>query len=594
MTNINTDLSNVQYYATSTGSTTTDQNASGSTAVTPDNLPDGTYVITTPDNGSSWVPLSGISWDPNNLPPYVYADGRLFKYYQQANASEFVYKDVNYVNDGRGLLRIGYLSDLKYVQTGTQTTRVQVGEKDVVVGYQDVVVGTEQVQVGEKDVVTGYQDVVTGSEQVQVGEKDVLTGYQDVVTGTEQVQVGEKDVLTGYQDVVTGTEQVQVGEKDVITGYTDVVVGQRQVQVGETMTHNTVTTTHTLKVSRELDGKNDTGAVGDMLTRGTAVLTDAEQFFIDGKFAQYQVSGLTAENNQVSSSAAKLSATAEDATVLGSDDMYVAGDPVVGGKGNNYQSVSVTPDAGYMTMFEDGLDAGRKVTINSHPQVINELGNKAFTEYGFVVQDDSGKKTTAVLSGGQLVITDAAGKQTKLLPGQEYVVGSATDPVAKFYYKSMPGGANGTNEDRVVLDYFEKLTPDTKAALVAQGVPSDQLDSLRSVNRAAFGFRVPDGQGSYRMSAGVGNGNPLPVTSNNVKTYYDAHFYEPENIRLTYNTYQDVCQTEPIYETQDIIEKQPVYGKEPIYETRDITEKQPVYGKEPIYETRDITEKQPI
>lgn len=391
---------------------------------------------------------------------------------------------------------------------------------------------------------------------------DEIVGYktEKVQVGTQKVQVGTQKVQVGTEKVQTGTKKVKVGEKVVGTKTTKEPVS--------------------LSLGREIDGKNATGAIGDMLTRGTTQLSDASQFFKDGRFASYQVGSLTGENNQVDSGA-----TDPFQQKLGADDMFVAGDPEVGGKGNNYQSIKVLPQTGYMTMLEDGSDAGRKVTINSHPAVINTKGDKAFTEYGFVVQDDAGKKTTAALSGGKLKITGADGTVKTLAPGETYTIGSASDPVGKFYYASMPGGENGTNEQRLVFDSYEKPSQAVIDKLTQAGMSATDAAALRTKSQATFGFRIPDGKGSYRSSAGV-TGNALPTTTNNVKTYYDAHFSKPDGLDVNF----DKCTETPIKE--DVYEDCPIYEEKPKYEDRPIYKETPVYQNKqtPIYgKTQEIT-----
>lgn len=280
----------------------------------------------------------------------------------------------------------------------------------------------------------------------------------------------------------------------------------------------------TIRISRELDGRNDTGVIGEMLTIGTEQISETNRLFSLSKFA---VSSLLAEDNQVLPEVTMV--MADNAYgVLCEDDMYVAGDPLAGGKGNNYQPVTINPAPGFYTMLEDGRPDGPRVTVNAHVDTINNQGDTAFTQYGFIVENEAGQRTRAVLSGGQLLVTDPQGNQFKLLPGQEYIVGDPNDPQAKFYYDDVPGGENGVNEPRLVFESYEKPSPEVIADLMGRGVDEAAARGLRSTTRLTFGFRVPDGQGSYRMPDGVGGGASLPVTNNGVKTYYDAHFYEGE------------------------------------------------------------------
>ena len=281
-----------------------------------------------------------------------------------------------------------------------------------------------------------------------------------------------------------------------------------------------------IRVSRELDGLNNTGVIGELLTIGTANLSEANKYFAMGKFS---VSGLLAEDNQAVSSAARLFQVQgqPDCGVLCADDMYVAGDPGVGGKGNNYTFNDVNVNPGFYTMFEDGREGGPKMTVNSHVDTINPEGDKAFTEYGFVIQDKDGVKTQAMLSGGVLTLLDANGQSRKLLPGQEYTVGNGTPPTAKFYYADVPGaGENGATEKRLMVDYYETPSQEAVAQLVAQGVRQEDAEQLISKTTFSYGFRTPDGTNTYAMSEGVGAGAALNTLPNGVKTYYDSHYSE--------------------------------------------------------------------
>jgi hypothetical protein len=281
-----------------------------------------------------------------------------------------------------------------------------------------------------------------------------------------------------------------------------------------------------IEVTRELDGVNDTGIIGELLTVGTSHLSEANKYFAMSKFA---VSGLLAEDNQAVSTAATLSEPVggDCDPVLCEDDMYLAGDPGVGGKGNNYQYQHVNVNPGYYTMFEDGRNGGPKITVNAHVDQINPQGSKAFTEYGFVVQNEQGVKTNATLSGGVLTIVDGNGQSRKLLPGQEYTVGNPGDPVAKFYYADVPGaGENGSTEKRLMVDYFEKPSQETINNLVAQGAKPADVQALRNRTTMSYGFRVPDGINTFALSQGVGSGAALTATKDGVKTYYDAHYTE--------------------------------------------------------------------
>ena len=288
-----------------------------------------------------------------------------------------------------------------------------------------------------------------------------------------------------------------------------------------------------IDVTRELSGTNDTGVLGELLTEGTQHLADVNKFFAMQKFL---VSGLLAENNQAVGSQAVISAPSGQIPnyVLGADDMYVAGDPGVGGKGNNYQYLPINVQPGYYTMLATGNDNGQKLTVNGHVDTINPDGNKAFTEYGFVVQDPQGLKTQATLSGGQLTIVDANGQSRKLVPPDSYTVGNPNDPTAKFYYADVPGaGKDGQPEKRLMVDYFEKPTQAVIDNLEAQGANPLEVANLRSKTTLSYGFRIPDGTNTFASPEGVGAGNPLKTTTNGVKTYYDSHYAEDEHHTLT-------------------------------------------------------------
>jgi hypothetical protein len=289
---------------------------------------------------------------------------------------------------------------------------------------------------------------------------------------------------------------------------------------------NNATANSQLEVTRELSGVNDSGIVGEQLVDGTRNLSDFNRFLAMVKFA---VQSLLAENNQAVGSQAVISAPAgvtDNPYVLGADDMYVAGDPGVGGKGNNYSYIPMDVRPGYYTMLTSGIDSSRKVTVNGHVESINPEGNTAFTEYGFVVQGENSQKTKATLSGGQLTVIDPNGNTQKLLPpGGTYIVGNPSDPTARFYYADVPGaGQNGQPEKRLMVDYFDKPSQATIDHLVAQGVSPTDAAALRSKTTMSYGFRIPDGVNTYAASAGVGSGTALKVASNGVKTYYDSHY----------------------------------------------------------------------
>jgi X-X-X-Leu-X-X-Gly heptad repeat protein len=511
---------------------------------------------------------------------------------QYQTGTEQVQTGTKQVQTGTELVKTG----TKQVQTGTEkyqtgTEKYQTGTEQVQTGTKQVQTGTEQVQTGTELYQTGTEQVQTGTKQVQTGTEQVQTGTELYQTGTEQVQTGTKQVQSGTERYQTGTERVQTGTQQVQTGTEKYQTGTEQYQSGtERVQTGTKISDYTTKiekgridVNRELDGKANAGAVGDIIDGGTSQLMDANKaasFFNSPVAEQYKVSGLTSENN---------TSQGEHADILkktDADDMYVAGDPVVGGKGNNYDPKTITPGTGYLTMFEDGTDNGRKTTINAHVDTINQEDKTAFTEYGFVVQDDDGQKTTATLSGGQLKIDGQV-----LLPGQEKVIGDPNDPVARFYYAAMPGGENGSEEQRLVFESFEKVTPETRQQLIDKGANPAEVDAMRSKTQATFGFRIPDGEGSFRSSAGVEGG--LSETTNGVKTYYDAHFSEPDSKSLETTKYHKEPIYSPVYTDKPVYEERPTFGERPVYTDEPVYEECPTYGERPVYTDEPVYEERP-
>jgi putative membrane protein/RND superfamily putative drug exporter len=497
-------------------------------------------------------------------PQFISTGGQVYQYAQTTDKT-LSYKAAN--SKKNHTLSLTYTGQNKPNSNvvGYEQSREQVGTTRYVSAYKNVPAGTERYVTGTERYQTGTKSELTGYKNVQVGTEKYVTGTEKYVIGTESYQTGTKSVLTGYKDVQVGTEKY-------VTGTERYVTGTERYQTGTEITgYNTTVEKGRIDINRELDGRANGGAVGDILDGGTSVLMDANKassFFTGATASQYKTTSLLGEDNKTNGEGVDLFKKAN------SDDMYVAGDPVVGGKGNNYDAKTIVPDTGYMTMFEDGTDAGRKVTINAHVDSINPQGNRAFTEYGFVIQDDQGQKTTAVLSGGQLKINGQA-----LQPGQEKIIGDSNDPVAKFYYASMPGGENGANEQRLVFESYEKPTAETRQKMLDAGANPAEVDALRSKTQASFGFRIPDGKGSFRSSAGVAGG--MATTSNGVKTYYDAHFAEPDSFSLETTKYNK----EPIYG--------PVYGERPTYGVRDtygergVFEKQPQYEEQPVYGVRE-------
>lgn len=285
----------------------------------------------------------------------------------------------------------------------------------------------------------------------------------------------------------------------------------------------------TFFVSAELDGRHETGFVGDFLTTGTQNLSEAQKALL---LERYKANGLFDANADLVGDTAKLIGESwEDKALSGADDMYVAGDPLVGGKGNQYAAVHVDAGERYVTMFKDGGEHGRGIVANALSEPINPEGNTAFTQYGLVFTDDHGNESKLKIAGGTATVTDHTGKEVKIRPPHgEYVVGDPADPVARVYYAEL----EGKGEPRLVVDYYEKPTPEAVEELVAAGLDRHTAENKRSVTTASFGFRVPDDHpgGTSRLPMGRRNGKPLMETKDGVKTYYDVHWNESEKTKF--------------------------------------------------------------
>jgi ribosome-associated protein YbcJ (S4-like RNA binding protein) len=277
-----------------------------------------------------------------------------------------------------------------------------------------------------------------------------------------------------------------------------------------------------LWISRELDGMNNIGAVGDLLTVGTDKMSEANKYFI---LEKYKANGLFDTQDGLTGSKATLTG-AEAKDVLNNDDMFVAGDPEVGGKGNAYKSVDIKPAAGQVTtMFKDGVAGGRGITANALSEAINTKGDIAYTQYGMVVRDDAGAATKIQIAGGVPTITKPDGTKASLKPGETLTIGDSHDPVAQLRYATLPG----KGEPRLVVDYFEKPTQASIDELVSKGMKPADAAALRTKTTASFGFRIPDGKGTTRSPQGLAD--PMLTTSNGVKTYYDVHWDEAQRTK---------------------------------------------------------------
>lgn len=313
----------------------------------------------------------------------------------------------------------------------------------------------------------------------------------------------------------------------------------------------------TLNISRELDGFKNGGIVGAMLNAGTANLASSKSAFTDSK---YLVSSLFDTNAALALETATVSSL-DKSYVQCADDLFVAGDPLVGGKGNNYASLDVSPKVGISTMFKDGATTGRGIVVNGQADTINAEGKIAFTQYGTVLKDDTGAQTKVQIAGGVTTITKPDGTTQTLLPGQSYTVGNPNDPSAKLYFAELPG----QGEPRLVMEYYEKPTAESIAKLVSDGVSPEDAAAFRKKTTASFGFRIPDGGNTTRSPQGTGNSTPL-LSSNGVKTYYDAHWNEADCsvYEVKKPVYPPPVYTPPVY-TPPVYQQPVYYYPPPIY-----------------------------
>lgn len=274
---------------------------------------------------------------------------------------------------------------------------------------------------------------------------------------------------------------------------------------------------HPVFVTRELDGKNNQGLVGVGIDNVAAL----NQLLM---MPQYKAAGIYDTNDALTQTHAVLLGK-KPGDVLGSNDMFIAGDPFAGGSTNGYQALDIDGAPGWYTMMKDGGTTGRAININGRLEAINPQGQKAFTSYGLRVKDDAGKTTAAVIEGGRILIGPPDGSHIVLLPGQSHTVGNPGDPTAKIYYGTRPGDG----EPRLIVESYEKPTDESVAAMVAAGVDEGVARNKRTMSQATFGWRIPDGlAAANRAPQGYADGGYWPIAAGGNKTYYDTHWTEGE------------------------------------------------------------------
>lgn len=282
-------------------------------------------------------------------------------------------------------------------------------------------------------------------------------------------------------------------------------------------------------VSRELDGKNNGGAVGAAIDN----VAETNKFFL---LPQNRARGVHDINAGGPQTDAVLLGQTKNA-VLCANDMFVAGDPFVGGSTNGYKPTDIDPAPGWYSMFKDGSSSARNVSINGRVETINKEGQKAFTQYGFVFRDDSGQTTKAVLAGGRMLIGTPDGQHKVLLPPNgQHVVGDPKDPTAKIYYGTRPGDG----EPRLLVDYYEKPTEASIQKMMAAGIDEATARAKRTVTTSSYAWRIPDQFGpANRAPQGYPTGEFWPNTADGNKTYYDTHWQERDC------TLEEICVDKP-------------------------------------------------
>jgi len=297
--------------------------------------------------------------------------------------------------------------------------------------------------------------------------------------------------------------------------------------------YNTTYSSGEVGVGTNLDGTSDWGFYGNWLESNQVgdpnfIINELEN---GNNLQQFSVNGLFGTNSHTLAQDTNVIDTNLADGIAGDHDHegYLAGDPVVGNDQTNYAPTTVDPaSVGYYTFHQDYDEDGAGWEIVDHIKTINSQGNKANTEYGFVLTDESGDVTKVGVSGGVVTINPPNGAAPTTFQddgsGNPYTIYRDDGRVlAKFYYADMPGGENGTTERRLVADKYEYPSDSVRQQLLDSGVSQTEVDNLVGIDQMTLGFRIPDGQGSYRMSAGVAPSQAPINQSKNVGTYYDVH-----------------------------------------------------------------------
>lgn len=275
-------------------------------------------------------------------------------------------------------------------------------------------------------------------------------------------------------------------------------------------------------VSREVDGKNNTGIVGV----GIDNVSEINRLMLMPQFKADAIHDINAD--LIQTDAMLTGATRE--SVLGKNDMFIAGDPFFGGSTNGFNPTKITAPPGLYTMFKDGhiAEGGRGMVTNGRLEVINPEGDQAFTEYGLVFSDDAGATTKAVIGGGRILVGKPDGSHEVILPPNgSHVVGDPADPTARIFFATR----QGDGEPRLHVEYYEKPTPEAVAKMVQEGIPQAEALQVRRAMTQTYGWRIPDGLAeSNRAPLGYSTGDYWPVAVGGAKTYYDTHWVEQDRM----------------------------------------------------------------
>jgi hypothetical protein len=282
-------------------------------------------------------------------------------------------------------------------------------------------------------------------------------------------------------------------------------------------------------VHRDLDGHMATGALGVLLNRG-ASLGQSAQVIRDPRFAS---TGFFDKNAGLQTTAVNVANCNVEGP--GGNDLYLAGDPLIGGKDNGYNALTVDPNGGFTTLLKD-----RNIVLNGLAETINPQGKEAFTQYGGVIAGPGGDFRFK-LAGGVTDITTPDGKSFQLDPSkqQKFVIGDPANPVAEIGVGLF--GTKGAEEKRVYVRQYEKPTPEVVAQMTRLGIPAADIAKYRTSNLVTFGFRTPDGGVTERNSAGLPQQSL--VSPNGVKNYYDIHVSKEDSFRLE----KPATQPQPYY-----------------------------------------------